>query len=301
MTVRNIPAFPLLVSACLAIPIAGFAANAARASSVTLTAVEFDKGVRTGFSSTIRSSSSQTLSTTFDDPVDGSNTISQAFSSFGSSTRVSAKVTVTPPPHGGAPDNPGGFAASSILYYFEIVGPNGQVPINVSNATGGYSYTLAPVYGFTPVPSDFGAGLSIGTDTGFYVTGCAGGFVPACAMNTSFDVSDTYNMDANVPISVFMSVNVHSTGAGIFSTFVDPDISIAPGHSDYSLIFSTGIQTSATPLPAALPLFVSGLGGLGLLGWRRKKKAHGAGKRIEVEVPKISAPGNGLLKLQNTR
>jgi hypothetical protein len=30
---------------------------------------------------------------------------------------------------------------------------------------------------------------------------------------------------------------------------------------------------SQTPLPGALPLFVSGLGGLGLLGWRRKKKA----------------------------
>ena len=29
----------------------------------------------------------------------------------------------------------------------------------------------------------------------------------------------------------------------------------------------------ATPLPAALPLFASGLGALGLLGWRRKRKA----------------------------
>jgi hypothetical protein len=29
---------------------------------------------------------------------------------------------------------------------------------------------------------------------------------------------------------------------------------------------------SATPLPAALPLFATGLGGLGLLGWRRKRK-----------------------------
>jgi hypothetical protein len=35
--------------------------------------------------------------------------------------------------------------------------------------------------------------------------------------------------------------------------------------------------TSATPLPAALPLFASGLGGLGLLGWRRKKKAAARG------------------------
>jgi hypothetical protein len=30
----------------------------------------------------------------------------------------------------------------------------------------------------------------------------------------------------------------------------------------------------ATPLPAALPLFATGLGGLGLLGWRRKRKAQ---------------------------
>jgi hypothetical protein len=30
----------------------------------------------------------------------------------------------------------------------------------------------------------------------------------------------------------------------------------------------------ATPLPAALPLFATGLGALGLLGWRRKRKAE---------------------------
>jgi hypothetical protein len=29
---------------------------------------------------------------------------------------------------------------------------------------------------------------------------------------------------------------------------------------------------AATPLPAALPLFSTGLGALGLLGWRRKRK-----------------------------
>ena len=39
---------------------------------------------------------------------------------------------------------------------------------------------------------------------------------------------------------------------------------------------STDITTSSvvtTPLPAALPLFATGLGSLGLLGWRRKRKA----------------------------
>ena len=34
------------------------------------------------------------------------------------------------------------------------------------------------------------------------------------------------------------------------------------------------VNSAATPLPAALPLFATGLGGLGLLGWRRKRKAR---------------------------
>jgi hypothetical protein len=41
-----------------------------------------------------------------------------------------------------------------------------------------------------------------------------------------------------------------------------------------ALSFTNGQITilSATPLPAALPLFATGLGALGLLGWRRKRK-----------------------------
>jgi hypothetical protein len=34
----------------------------------------------------------------------------------------------------------------------------------------------------------------------------------------------------------------------------------------------TPLSGGATPLPAALPLFATGLGALGLLGWRRKRK-----------------------------
>lgn len=37
-----------------------------------------------------------------------------------------------------------------------------------------------------------------------------------------------------------------------------------------------GPSLGATPLPATLPLFSGGLGALGLLGWRRKRKASAA-------------------------
>jgi len=31
-------------------------------------------------------------------------------------------------------------------------------------------------------------------------------------------------------------------------------------------------DTPATPIPATLPLFATGMGALGLLGWRRKRQ-----------------------------
>ena len=41
---------------------------------------------------------------------------------------------------------------------------------------------------------------------------------------------------------------------------------------NFATLTGTSSGPSATPLPAALPLFASGLGALGLLGWRRKRK-----------------------------
>jgi hypothetical protein len=75
-----------------------------------------------------------------------------------------------------------------------------------------------------------------------------------------------------------------------FNTFNIPDLVDLTGFSNVTSIriynitdpgglgwdnfsFTAGEVSAATPLPAALPLFVTGLGGLGLLHWRRKKKA----------------------------
>ena len=54
-------------------------------------------------------------------------------------------------------------------------------------------------------------------------------------------------------------------------------ISIDQGEFDtagppYFVPFGLTGYIQATPLPAALPLFATGVGGLGLLGWRKKRK-----------------------------
>src|SRR5262249_9060416 len=42
------------------------------------------------------------------------------------------------------------------------------------------------------------------------------------------------------------------------------------GHSELDFDITNLTEVSSTPLPAALPLFATGLGALGLLGWRRR-------------------------------
>jgi len=63
---------------------------------------------------------------------------------------------------------------------------------------------------------------------------------------------------------------------GINGTFAGSIVSGNDLTLDTGSIVNTGQlgggQQTETPLPAALPMFVSGLGGLGLLGWRRKRK-----------------------------
>jgi hypothetical protein len=54
-------------------------------------------------------------------------------------------------------------------------------------------------------------------------------------------------------------------------SFTNESTSVSNLGADYT-IFSA----ATTPLPAALPLFATGLGALGLLGWRRKRRAQAA-------------------------
>jgi hypothetical protein len=79
---------------------------------------------------------------------------------------------------------------------------------------------------------------------------------------------------------------VHASGGANYSTLLGPGSYLLTlfyadrDHVAASLDFSVdtvGVTLSGTtPLPATLPLFASGLGAFGLLGWRRKRKAQAA-------------------------
>ena len=59
----------------------------------------------------------------------------------------------------------------------------------------------------------------------------------------------------------------------ILSDWVAPGCcSSSGGIAESGKTLIAGTEAAVTPLPAALPLFATGLGAMGLLGWRRKRK-----------------------------
>jgi hypothetical protein len=76
------------------------------------------------------------------------------------------------------------------------------------------------------------------------------------------------DIGASIKISSPADTLIYQT-SGLTYLFENPD-----GHSLQSGTYSASAPSvSATPLPAALPLYATGLGVLALLRWRRKRKA----------------------------
>ena len=98
--------------------------------------------------------------------------------------------------------------------------------------------------------------------------GLTGPDVSSLALNTfGFRLDDSTD-------SVFSNALILPTALN-FSDFTSSSFFVFFTNSAGALSIVSGTLTdvSAAPLPATLPLFASGLGALGLLGWRRKKNA----------------------------
>lgn len=95
----------------------------------------------------------------------------------------------------------------------------------------------------------------------------------------SFDGILQYKFHSADVQRLTLDVQATSHGADTWA-YADPYITIDPSTptGDAYLVFSSNVanalppEVGATPLPAALPLFASGLGAMGIIGWCRKRK-----------------------------
>lgn len=108
------------------------------------------------------------------------------------------------------------------------------------------------------------------------------------AMPETLLTGTQYLLTIVVQISADTLVEGSSGTSDSQSGSVDPFIAFAPtfDSTGFQLNFSPGISNDpSTPLPATLPLFASGLGALGLLSWRRKRKGYDLAARRGFLLP----------------
>ena len=123
----------------------------------------------------------------------------------------------------------------------------------------------------------------------FVVTSAAGG--TEWAFTFTILSSQTLTVHHDDGVAVFFGGGVLTPNNESIKQAADPQTAsldtlyslTAPGTYTLFYVSANGLpevlQTTLTPtvpLPGALPLFASGLAGLGLLGWRRKRKAQAA-------------------------
>ena len=155
-----------------------------------------------------------------------------------------------------------------------------QIPVAAKASTLSYNLTLTPIFGpesgtgsltITVPPVGSSGFLTLGnglTAMDFRIDGLD------FKLNNSSEVSYFYQGSNLVLASLgyrgaignnqLLSLSLGGFGAYFFRDNV-------PGESTIG-----NISVSATPLPTTLPLLATGLGGLGLFGWWRKRKASAA-------------------------
>ncbi len=143
-------------------------------------------------------------------------------------------------------------SSSWYIYAFAVSNPNALVadpgPSTTYSNWAAYALSLS-LNGPNPVPVN--------------------AYVTADADTTSFD--NVHLIPASIDLSHYIGPN-SSSDLFLFTGLAASDAGLLVVDVN-GLESQFSSSADATPLPAALPLFVSGAGLLGFLGWRRKRKA----------------------------
>ncbi len=176
-----------------------------------------------------------------------------------------------------------GFASQSAA---EAAAANGAQFTDLSNTTGTTLTTVPVIFNFSPFLTITNAVFSVralgiqSNDTD---------------PNTLLSGEDGLTLDGVLVPEFFAGVDQGQSGVGTISQVLDSSFfaSLADGTATFAILMNSlagtgtpfgepvafdffeltidGTPVSAVPVPAALPLFATGLGILALLGWRRKR------------------------------
>ncbi len=183
------------------------------------------------------------------------------------------------------------FLKAAALMIFGLVLFIAAAPAHATPVTETFDWTLtgpAASLGGVPFPGSgtITATISAGSDIITGITGTIDGSMiaglttfgssPSPASQVIFPTGTTFLSTAGIAFDTASGLDVN-----IFSFFPQ---GTPPSGNAYGELTSGGFgvgtfsltPVSATPLPAALPLFATGVGVLGLLGWLRKRRNAGS-------------------------
>jgi hypothetical protein len=215
----------------------------------------------------------------------------------GNSSSVSLTATTSPSlsstavfaAGSGAP-GAGSLNQAQFTYYYEVVTPMvymGPTDVDVtvtasgsaqvSGNASGRAQALLQIGGFAGgLAIDDSVSVNLNGQTSATGTGVTSTCGTGCLLGTFQEDSTSLEVAVNTVYEVVLNTLVNcgssnsQSGTQNCSATVDPTI-VAP--NGLTVDFSSNLATpAATPVPAALPLFASGLGAMGLFGWRRKRK-----------------------------
>lgn len=277
---------PLITNAIAAIIISILWLDHASADTIPLAAPTFTGNISitysVGFDGDVTGSGSQTQN------VNGPTGVVQYPSSVDPGAVFTTGALASVNFNNGLPNVNSGWPVLTVTTNTSAQPPDGGTASAVATMQVQYNFVISgPAGGLVPIYVG-ASGLATGPGgEAFFQLYDSGGVAVLSPSQASWSISGFYNLQADEIYTVEMIAGseagavsgpgcpglcVVDNEATIDPTFyIDPNFSSA---SEYSLTFSPGINTGSvptTPLPATLPLFCTGLGALGLLGWRRKR------------------------------